>query len=158
MQSSATSGSSKASSVAAPLTGGCLCGAIRYTISAPVTALRACHCLNCQKHTGAGGSVNAIVPNDAFTIVKGEPKRYDDSATQSGRTLSRHFCGNCGSPIYSRRNPGAGFVVVRAGSLDDSSGMKIAGNIWTSTARSWAYIDPSTECHAGNMPAPPPKA
>ena len=31
----------------AALTGGCLCGAIRYTISAPVTALRACHCRNC---------------------------------------------------------------------------------------------------------------
>jgi len=141
--------------VAGPLTGGCLCGAVRYTISTPVTTLRACHCLNCQKHTGSAGSVNAIVPNDAFRIVKGEPKRYDDSATQSGRTLSRHFCGNCGSPIYSRRNPDAGFVVVRAGSLDDSSGMKITGNIWTSTARPWAHIDPSTECHAGNMPAPP---
>jgi hypothetical protein len=139
------------------IAGGCLCGAIRYTIDAPVTGLRACHCVNCQKHTGTGGSVNAVVPTDKFRITKGQTKKYDDSATQSGRTLSRHFCGNCGSPIYSHRNPNPGFVVVRAGSLDDSGGMKIAAHIWTSTARSWDHIDPATERHPENMPAPAPK-
>jgi hypothetical protein len=136
------------------MTGGCLCGAIRYEISAPVTGLRACHCINCQKHSGAQGTVNAVVPTDSFRITKGAPKKYDDSATRSGRTLSRFFCAECGSPIYSTRNPNPGFVVVRAGTLDDSSGMKIAGNIWTSTARPWAHIDRSTECHAENIPAP----
>jgi hypothetical protein len=78
-------------------------------------------------------------------------------ATQSGRTLSRHFCGNCGSPIYSHRNPNPGFVVVRAGTLDDKGGLKITGNIWTSTAAPWSHIDPSSERHPGNMPAPAPK-
>ena len=141
--------------MASPLTGGCLCGAVRYAISAPVTALRACHCRNCQKSSGAGGSVNAVVPEDAFKITKGETRRYDDSATQSGRTLSRHFCASCGSPIYSHRNPRAGFVVVRAGSLDDSSGLKIATHIWTASARPWSYVDPAAECHPGNLPPPP---
>ena len=134
--------------------GGCLCGAIRYTISAPVTGLRACHCLNCQKASGTGGTVNAVVPTDSFRITKGETRKYDDSATESGRTLSRHFCGNCGSPIYSHRNPNPGFVVVRAGTLDDSSAMKIAAHIWTSRARAWDHIDAATERHPGNMPAP----
>ena len=140
-----------------PLTGGCLCGAIRYTIDAQVTGLRACHCKNCQKHSGTGGTVNAVVPTGQFRITKGAPRKYQDSATQSGRTLSRHFCAECGSSIYSQRNPDPGFVVVRAGSLDDSSGMKITGNIWTATAPPWAYIDPATECHPGNMPPPPQK-
>jgi len=97
------------------------------------------------------------VPTGQFRITKGAPKRYQDSATQSGRTLSRHFCAECGSSIYSQRNPDPGFVVVRAGSLDDSSGMKITSDIWTSTAPPWAYIDPSSERHPGNMPAPPQK-
>ncbi len=141
-----------------PLTGGCLCGAIRYTINAAVSGLRACHCLNCQKSSGTGGTVNAVVPTGSFTITKGTPKRYHDSATQSGRTLSRHFCGDCGSPIYSQRNPDPGFVVVRAGTLEDSSGMRITGNIWTAAARPWDHIDLSTECHPGNLPPPPSKA
>jgi hypothetical protein len=138
-----------------PLTGGCLCGAVRYTVGVPVTTLRACHCGNCQKSSGAAGTVNAVVPSDSFRINQGTTRKYDDSATQSGRTLSRHFCAECGSPIYSHRNPNPGFVVVRAGTFDDSSGMKITGNIWTSSARPWAYIDPATECHAANMPPPP---
>jgi hypothetical protein len=143
--------------MAAPITGGCLCGAVRYTISVPVSNLRACHCLNCQKHSGAAGTVNAIVPTESFKITMGETKCYNDSATKSGRTLSRHFCPNCGSPLYSHRNPNPGFVVVRAGSLDDSSGMRIAANIWTATARPWAHIDPATERHPENAPPPPPK-
>jgi hypothetical protein len=140
-----------------PITGGCLCGAVRYEIAAPVTTLRACHCLNCQKHTGSGGSVNAVVPQDKFKVTKGEPKRYEDSATRSGRTLSRFFCGNCGSPLFSQRNPDIGIRIIRAGTLDDSKGLKISANIWTSTAQSWDHIDPATECHPENLPPPPPK-
>jgi hypothetical protein len=139
-----------------PLTGGCLCGAIRYTISAPITSLRACHCKNCQKSSGGAGTVNALVPTESFNITEGKTKKYDDSATRSGRTLSRHFCAECGSPIYSERNPNPGFVVVRAGSLDDSDHMKIMTNIWTESARPWASINPGTECHPGNPPLPPP--
>ena len=139
-----------------PLTGGCLCGAIRYTINAPITALRACHCKNCQKASGAGGSVNAVVPTESFKITQGTPRRYDAQA-DSGRILHRYFCGECGSPIYSERNPNPGFIVVRAGSLDDSDAMKITTNIWTETARPWAHIDPDTECHPGNPPMPAPK-
>jgi hypothetical protein len=135
------------------LTGGCLCGAIRYSIAAPVTSLRACHCTNCRKSSGTGGTVNAVVKSSDFKLAKGTPRRYDDSATQSGRTLSRHFCGDCGSPIYSQRNPDPGFMVVRAGSLDNASGLKIGTNIWTATAASWSHIDPVTEQHPGNMPA-----
>jgi hypothetical protein len=48
------------------LEGSCLCGAIRFSVDAPVADLRACHCRNCQKASGAGGSVNAVLPSRAF--------------------------------------------------------------------------------------------
>jgi hypothetical protein len=140
------------------LTGGCLCGAVRYAVSVPVTELRACHCTNCQKSSGTSGTVNAVIPTNAFRITKGATRRYDDAATHSGRTLSRHFCGDCGSPLYSQRNPDIGILALRAGTLDDSSGMRITRNIWTASARPWAHIDPSTECLPGNPPMPPPAA
>ncbi len=63
----------------------------------------------------------------------------------SGRTLHRFFCGDCGSPLYSQRANAPETVVVRAGSMDDSSGMKITANIWTKSARPWAYIDPASK-------------
>ena len=116
------------------ITGSCLCGAIRFTVSAPVADLRACHCTSCQKASGAGGSVNAVMPMSAFKITQGTPKRYDAKA-DSGRTLYRYFCGDCGSPIYSQRAAAPEMMMVRAGTLDDSSGLKVTASIWTKSAR-----------------------
>jgi hypothetical protein len=132
-----------------PLTGGCLCGTIRYTVSAPVTGLRACHCSHCQKASGTGSSVNAVVPGSAFALTQGTPRRYADKA-DSGRTLYRYFCGDCGSPIYSYRQITPERMVVRAGTFDDSSAMKITTNIWTKSARPWSWIDPASEQLPGN--------
>ncbi len=140
----------------APLTGSCLCGAIRYTLSVPVTELRACHCTHCQKASGAAGSVNAVIPGASFKITQGTPKRFAATA-DSGRTLYRYFCGDCGSPIYSHRAATPETLVVRAGTLDDSSGMKITMNIWTRSARPWAWIDPASKQHPGQPDAPAAK-
>lgn len=139
--------------MSAELKGSCLCGAIKYTISAPVKELRACHCLDCQKASGAGGSVNAVVPSAAFKVTQGKPKRFECKAA-SGRTLYRYFCGDCGSPIYSQRQSTPETVVVRAGTLDDSSELKITANIWTARARSWTHIDPASTQHPGQPDAP----
>jgi hypothetical protein len=137
----------------APHTGGCLCGAIRYAVSAPITELRACHCTACQKHTGGAGTVNALLKSADFKLTQGKPKRFTMVA-DSGRTLHRFFCGDCGSPLYSQRDATPENLVLRAGSLDDSSGMKITANIWTKSARSWAHIDPSTQQFPGQPDAP----
>jgi hypothetical protein len=141
--------------VADPIFGSCLCGAIRFRLDVPVKELRACHCRNCQKASGTGGSVNAVLPSAAFTITHGTPKRYSARA-DSGRLLHRYFCGDCGSPIYSQRDTRPDLVVVRAGVLDDAGDMKITANIWTKSARPWAHIDPASEQHPGQPDAPKP--
>jgi hypothetical protein len=84
------------------LTGSCLCRAIRYEVTVPISELRHCHCRDCQKSSGAGGSVNAMIASSGFRVTHGEPKRFSKVA-DSGRTLHRFFCGDCGSPIFSRR-------------------------------------------------------
>ncbi len=126
------------------LKGSCLCGAIRYTVHADVTELRACHCISCQKISGAGGTVNAIVPTRDFSIVQGTPKRYTKTA-DSGRILHRYFCGDCGSGIYSQREVTPERVVVRAGAFDNPPPMKLSAHIWTKSARNWDAIDPAAQ-------------
>jgi hypothetical protein len=137
----------------APLTGGCLCGAIRYSISAPIADLRSCHCLDCQRASGAGGSVGAAVPKSAFSVTQGAARRYTKKAA-SGRVLHRFFCGECGSPLWSERETTPDTLNVRAGSLDDSSGLRIVLNIWTKSARSWDYIDTVSRQHPGQPDLP----
>jgi hypothetical protein len=138
------------------LAGSCLCGAIAYTVDAPVTELRACHCVHCQKASGAAGSVNAVVPSAAFKMTRGAPKLYASRA-DSGRILNRYFCGDCGSPIYTQRANNTEYVVLRVGTLDNAPDMKITTNIWTRSKRPWAWIDPSTKQFAGQPDAPPAK-
>jgi hypothetical protein len=136
------------------LSGSCLCGAIRYAISVLVSELRACHCQSCQKVSGAGGTVNAMLPSDAFKLTKGTLKRYTAIA-DSGRTLHRYFCADCGAHIYSQREQNPEFLSVRAGSFDEPPPMKIGLHIWTKSARPWSYIDPATKQHPGQPDAPP---
>ena len=72
-----------------PLAGSCLCGAIRYAIDVPVAELRACHCTHCQKSSGSGASVNAVVPGTAFRITQGAPKRYAVAITSTSGAVRR---------------------------------------------------------------------
>ncbi len=138
----------------ASLSGSCLCGAIRFQVDAPVKELRACHCTHCQKASGTSGSVNAVLPASSFRITQGTPKRFDAKA-DSGRTLYRFFCGNCGSPLYSSRASSPEIVVVRAGAFDELPGVSITANIWTRSARSWAHIDPATKQFPMQPDSPP---
>lgn len=137
-----------------PLTGGCLCGAIRYTVNVPIAELRACHCTHCQKASGAGGSVNAMLPSAELKFTKGTPKRYAGKA-DSGRTLYRFFCGDCGSPLYSQRETAPETASLRIGTLDDPGEMRITAHIWTRSARPWDRIEPGTKQFPGQPDAPP---
>jgi hypothetical protein len=133
------------------ITGGCLCGSIRYTLSQPVDKVVACHCSHCQKISGAACSHNAIVPASAFTVTSGTPKRYADKA-DSGNTLFRFFCPDCGSSLYSQREKAPDLVVLKVGTLDQHGDMKLVMNIWTKSARPWIPLDPQVPQFTENRP------
>src|SRR3954467_15837345 len=116
-----------------PRTGGCLCGAVRYAISAPISELRACHCIDCQRASGSHGTVAAFVPRDGFKLTSGMDGHIATKA-ESGRTLFRCFCGDCGSPPYSHRQTTPETPRSRAGTPDYSSGAKTTPHITTNMA------------------------
>ena len=125
-----------------PLTGGCLCGEIRYVVDAKVERLAACYCTDCQRMTSAGGSINAIVPASAFRLTKGQTKVFTKMA-DSGHALHRHFCGDCGSWIYNPVGGDPDHVVLKAGAFDRHDGMTVVLNLWTRSRPPWALIDAS---------------
>lgn len=134
-----------------PITGGCLCGAIRYTVGQPVENMIACHCSHCRKASGGGASYNALLPTSAVTFTQGTTKVFTDKA-DSGNDLYRHFCGDCGSPIYSQRATMPTMMVLKAGTLDDTAHLKVIMNIWARSAQPWSHIDPAVEQHPQNRP------
>jgi len=123
-----------------PISGGCLCGRLRYEIAAdaPIAA-RACWCRVCQ-YLGAGsGTANAVFAKDAVKIT-GERKSYR-SIADSGSVMHRSFCPECGTPVFSEAEPRPHHLVVRVGTFDDPEVGKPQATIWTSMAPSWACID-----------------
>ncbi|MGB7182151.1 MAG: GFA family protein [Burkholderiaceae bacterium] len=131
--------------------GGCLCGAIRYEVSSPTDKIVQCHCRNCQKISGAGASANILVDTDKFKYTSGEPKVFVDTG-DSGVQLNRAFCGNCGSSLFSQRHNMMNKLVLKAGSLDDSSDAKVVMNIWRQSARPWVLTDPEVSTFDQNRP------
>jgi len=61
---------------------------------------------------------------------------------RSGKDITRSFCASCGTPIFSEPQGGA-IWVVKAGTLDDPSWLKLGGNLYTKSAQPWSHIDPS---------------
>lgn len=127
----------------AELTGGCLCGAIRYSINAEPVMSGACHCRDCQYASGGSAAFVMIFPKSAVRLTKGTPRSYS-SLAESGNRVRRSLCESCGTPLFGENESTfAGFVAVRVGSLDDPSVFRPIGHAWTSSAQPWHSIDPA---------------
>lgn len=122
-----------------PHPGGCLCGAIRYTIAAEPVGARMCWCRDCQRIASGSATVNVLFPEEAVSIT-GDLALFTMIA-DSGNTVERGFCKVCGSQIYSRTVTPKGLPMrVRAGTLDDPELCAPTAAIWTQSAPSWAPI------------------
>jgi len=115
------------------ITGGCLCGAVRYELNAPMLFGGFCHCIDCRK-TSSSHSASMAVP-EAALVVSGETRAYS-SPGGSGNPVTRVFCPVCGAGIVSK-GARPGVVMLKAGTLDDPEHFKPAAAIYTSQAPSW---------------------
>lgn len=135
-----------------PLTGGCICGAVRYEISAPPLAVVACHCTQCRRQSGGPFSVNLIVRASTMTF-HGTPDSWEDRDTSSGAPLARDHCGRCGSPIRSVPSAAPKLVAVKAGTLDAPGPFAPTLHIWTRSRLPWVAIPEGLPSFAEGPPA-----
>src|SRR3954447_25843799 len=104
-----------------PLTGACMCGAVRFEITEPLVDAGYCHCTRCRRRTGTAASLNGTLARDSLRYVRGEghvgvwtpPKGFE-----------KHFCGLCGSQLFSRNPEDHGVMGVRFGVLDGDPGIR----------------------------------
>jgi hypothetical protein len=121
------------------ITGGCLCRAVRYAISAPPIVTRVCWCRLCQYLAAGNGTVNVCFRKDAVSI-QGALRDYR-SVADSGNVMHRRFCPVCGTQLFSEAEARPTLVFVRAGTLDDAEVAQPASAIWVSQAPTWACIN-----------------
>jgi hypothetical protein len=101
------------------ITGGCLCGAVRYEAAGNPLFAVLCHCRDCQRASGTGHVPVMGMPKSSFS-VRGETKTYTVRAT-SGLSSIRHFCPTCGSLLYGTSGMAPDAVSIYVGTLDAPS-------------------------------------
>jgi hypothetical protein len=132
------------------LTGGCLCGAIRYEIDR-VFDVMYCHCSRCRKATGAAALACAYVEGDAFHLAQGTPAVYV-SSTEGNRC----FCRHCGSPLYFE-GQGGRYYSVHVGTLDDPERLPPQIHQCVETKLSWLALSDDLPRVTGNVLSHPDK-
>ena len=120
-----------------PLTGRCLCGGVTYSADADPVAQAACHCTECQRQGGSPFAIIVAVPLEAMSVEGDSLSTFTTTGDDHGQATERHFCSGCGSPIYSISGAAPQFAFIKAGSLDDSSWIEPALEVWTGSAQPW---------------------
>jgi hypothetical protein len=128
-------------------TGGCLCGGVRFELSAELGAIDVCYCQMCRKASGGPLATNAAVDSDAFHLITGGELlgAYESSAGEQ-----RHFCRRCGSPIYSIRADRPGSVRIRVGSINEPLRVRPAASYHTASKCNWWDILDRLPRHEGD--------
>ena len=107
-------------------TGGCLCGAVRYTVRGEPFHVGRCHCADCRKESGSTYTIYGQWPPAAFS-VEGE------YATYQGRS----FCPSCGGSLFTLDPEG---VEIRLGSLDDAPfELRPEAEVWIKRREPWLH-------------------
>lgn len=95
----------------------CSCGAVALSLAGPSRAIVACHCMACQRRTGALFGVGAFYAAEAVTI-SGTPSEYVRKAARGGKVRS-YFCPDCGSTVYWKADNLPGMIGVAVGAMAD---------------------------------------
>ena len=123
------------------LTGGCLCGAVRFEADGDPLFSSNCHCRDCQRV-----SSGAYLPVMGFPVgavhVHGTVKTFQRRA-DSGASVSISFCPECGAHLFAKADALQGVLLLHAGVLDDPSLYNPQLDIFTASAQPWDHMDPS---------------
>lgn len=116
------------------VTGGCLCGKVRFSANGQPKRVGICHCHDCRKHHGALFYAAAIFPESSVSIEG-----------KTGDYKGRHFCPECGSSVFART--GDEFE-IHLGALDETNQFMPGYECWTVRREGWLPAFPGMVLHA----------
>jgi hypothetical protein len=120
------------------LTGGCLCGGVRFEVAGPPSEAGYCHCTRCQGRTGAAASAQARVDGTSFELLSGDELltwwRHPDGGFEKG------FCAACGAHLFSRNPEDHALLNVRLSAFDGDPGIRPSYRQFVADAASWEPI------------------
>ena len=121
-------------------TGSCLCGDIAFAYDGAIGSAAYCHCTDCRRCTGSAFNISVAFDAADFKITRGVPASFSKQA-ESGHEVTRYFCANCGSPLYTTSATVPDRVFAKAGVIDDPALIRPTHQSWVRSAVPWACID-----------------
>jgi hypothetical protein len=133
-----------------PITGGCMCGGVRFELDAPPEYAGYCHCTRCQRRTGGAASISARARPGSFRIVQGDALV---GVFRPEQGFEKAFCSKCGSALFSRDPDDPDVIGVRMGTFDGDPGVRPSYRQFVANAASWDQIpDDGLPRHQGSRP------
>ncbi len=117
-----------------PLTGGCLCGGVRFEVDEPPISASYCHCTRCQRRTGTAASVQARIVPGSLRVISGEELVR---AFEPEDGFPKEFCSACGSALWSRNPDNPDALSVRMGAFDEDPGVRPSYRQYVAYAAQW---------------------
>jgi hypothetical protein len=120
------------------VSGGCLCGGVRFELSEAPRLAGYCHCTRCQRRTGTAASAQARIDGRTFRVLQGEGLikawRHPDGGYE------KCFCSECGAHLFSRDPDDHDDIAVRLGAFDGDPGVRPQWRAHTAYAAAWEPI------------------
>ena len=126
-------------------TGRCSCDSIHYEITGEPLFTHACHCSLCQRRSGSAFGLSMLLEASQFKLTRGETTAVEITA-DSGNKKHNHFCASCGTVIFGSSPALPGLTVLRPGTLDDTSRVKVQAHIWVKSRQPWFVLPDDVPC------------
>ena len=114
-----------------------MCGTVRWTLAEPPVGAGICHCERCQRRTGTASSYSALALKANFEVTDGE-EAIGSYVPDEG--WHKHFCGDCGSALFTLNPEMADVIGLRMGSFDDDPGVRPLFHQFVAYAPAWAPV------------------
>jgi hypothetical protein len=120
------------------VTGGCLCGRVRFELSEPAAEAGYCHCTRCQRRTGGASSAQARIDGNTFRLVQGDDLVKAWRPPDGG--FEKCFCVDCGAQLFSRNPHDPAQMSIRMAAFDGDPGVRPSWRAFVAYAADWEPI------------------
>jgi hypothetical protein len=135
----------------AAISGGCLCGSVRFELTEPPKEAGYCHCTRCQRRTGNASSAQARIDGRSFRLLAGEETVKAWRHPEGG--FEKLFCSECGAQLFSRNPDDPTQMSIRMSAFDEDPGVRPSWRAFVANAASWEPIpDDGLERFEGRKP------
>ena len=121
----------------------CACGGVTATTVGEPDAVSLCHCLACQRRTGSPFGVGAYFPHSAVTL-SGKTKTFVRKVEHTDRTITNHFCPECGTTIYWMADLRPNHIGIAVGNFADPAFRPPTRAVWAQHRHEWITLPPDT--------------